>query len=70
MSTLRQLAALMFVDISGYTAMMQEDEAKALKVRNKLQQKIEEQVKLEHGRLIKEIARLFETKSDRKFSIV
>ena len=33
----RQLAAIMFTDIVGYTAMMQEDEASAMQLRHKLQ---------------------------------
>jgi class 3 adenylate cyclase len=34
----RQLAAIMFADIAGYTAMMQEDEGRALQLKNKLLQ--------------------------------
>ena len=52
MSLSRQLAAIMFADIAGYTAMMQEDEALALQLRNKLHEKLEEQVSLEHGRIL------------------
>lgn len=52
MSLSRQLAAIMFADIAGYTAMMQEDEALALQLRNKLREKLEEQVNLEHGRIL------------------
>jgi len=35
MSRSRQLAAIMFTDIKGYTALMQRDEARAIKARNK-----------------------------------
>ncbi len=48
----RQLAAIMFADIVGYTAMMQEDEAMALMLRDKLQNKLESEVVLHHGTII------------------
>jgi len=32
----RQLAAIMFADIKGYTALMQEDEAYAMQLKDKL----------------------------------
>lgn len=51
MPQLRQLAAIMFVDIAGYTAMMQEDEAQALQRRNKLQKKLGEEVSRHQGRI-------------------
>ena len=37
----RQLAAIMFADIVGYTALMQNDEELTLKLRNKLKKKLE-----------------------------
>ncbi len=40
----RQLAAIMFADIVGYTAIMQEDESQAFLFRNKLQQKLQQEV--------------------------
>ena len=52
MSSSRQLAAIMFADIAGYTAMMQEDEALALQLRHKLQKKLEEEVTIHHGRIL------------------
>jgi len=48
----RQLAAIMFADIVGYTAMMQEDEGAALQVRRKLQKKLEEEVSIHNGRIL------------------
>ena len=52
MSSFRQLNAIMFVDIAGYTAMMQEDEELALKLRNKWQKKLEEEVTIHQGRIL------------------
>ena len=48
----RQLAAIMFADIVGYTAMMQEDEGVAVLVRRKLQKKLEEEVSIHNGRIL------------------
>ena len=53
MSQLRQLAAIMFTDIMGYTALMQEDEAKALQFREKMKQKLEAEILLHKGKIIK-----------------
>ncbi len=52
MATTRQLTAIMFADIAGYTALMQEDEALALQLRNKFQKKLEEEVKAHNGRIL------------------
>jgi adenylate cyclase len=52
MSTSRQLAALMFADMVGYTAMIQEDEALALELRQKLRRKLEETVNSHYGRIL------------------
>jgi len=52
MSHSRQLAAIMFADIVGYTALMQEDEEVALQLRHKFKSKLEEEVSLHHGRIL------------------
>jgi class 3 adenylate cyclase len=38
---MRKLVAIMFADMTGFTAMMQEDEAKAKILRNRQQQTLE-----------------------------
>jgi class 3 adenylate cyclase len=48
----RQLAAIMFADIVGYTAMMQEDEVLAINWRQKLKRKLEDEVKAHQGRIL------------------
>lgn len=49
---IRMLAAIMFTDIVGYTAMMQEDEIKAIKLRDRCR-KVLEDIALSHqGRII------------------
>lgn len=52
MSQSRQLAAIMFADIVGYTAMMQEDEALAMNWRQKLKKKLEEEVAAHQGKIL------------------
>ena len=52
MSQSRQLAAIMFTDIVGYTAMMEEDEMAAMNCRQKLKQKLEEVVAAHQGTII------------------
>ncbi len=53
MSSSRQLAAIMFTDIMGYTALMEEDEVKALQFREKMKQKLEAEVSIHKGKIIK-----------------
>src|SRR6476469_5347900 len=52
MTSSRQLNAIMFADIAGYTAMMQEDEDLAMQLRTKLQKKLQAEVTLHHGRIL------------------
>jgi adenylate cyclase len=52
MTSSRQLTAIMFADIAGYTAMMQEDEALALQLRYKLQKELENEVAAHNGRIL------------------
>lgn len=52
MALSRQLSAIMFADIAGYTAMMEEDEGLALQLRNKMQKKLEEEVAEHNGRIL------------------
>lgn len=52
MAQVRQLAAIMFADIVGYTALMEDDEALAMKLRHKLQQKLESEVKSHFGKIL------------------
>lgn len=48
----RQLAAIMFADIVGYTALMEKDESQAIDFRDRLKSKLEEVVNDHGGRLI------------------
>lgn len=48
----RLLAAIMFADIVGYTKLMQEDEAKAKKIRDQQRQVLVEYIDRYHGRII------------------
>ena len=52
MPSIRQLAAIMFTDIVGYTATMQQDEASALGQLEKLRKYIEREVNQHHGRIL------------------
>jgi TolB-like protein/class 3 adenylate cyclase/Tfp pilus assembly protein PilF len=52
MSHSRQLAAIMFADIVGYTALMQEDETFAMQLRNKLKKKLEKEITTHNGRIL------------------
>ena len=48
----RQLAAIMFADMTGYTAMMQEDEHKAKILRDRQRTAIEQLIPGHNGRII------------------
>lgn len=50
----RQLAAIMFVDIKGFTKKMEEDEAQATIMRQKLDSGLKEHVPFHKGRIIKQ----------------
>src|SRR5687767_5498745 len=52
MSPTRQLAAIMFTDIEGYTGLMQEDENMALQLLDKQKKKLEEEVLRHQGRIL------------------
>ena len=52
MAPVRQLAAIMFADIAGYTALMQEDEVLAMEAQQKMKKKLEEEVSAHHGRIL------------------
>ena len=48
----RQLSAIMFADIVGYTALMQQDESLALASRERFKKKLEKVVNGHGGRLL------------------
>lgn len=52
MSPTRQLAAIMFTDIVGYTGLMQEDEVFALRLLDKKKKKLEEEIQRHKGRIL------------------
>jgi TolB-like protein/class 3 adenylate cyclase/tetratricopeptide (TPR) repeat protein len=52
MSSVRQLAAIMFTDIVGYTGMMQENESEALQLLEKQKKKLESEVLMHGGRIL------------------
>jgi adenylate cyclase len=52
MKTARRLAAIMFTDIQGYTALMQSSEANALKLRETHRKIFENETRLYHGEII------------------
>src|SRR6266446_1332053 len=52
MSAIRQLAAILFADIQGYTALMQADEAKAMIIRYKFQKTLTNEIKAHTGHII------------------
>ena len=51
-SQLRKLVAIMFADMTGFTAMMQEDEAKAKILRNRQQQTLENLIPAHNGTIV------------------
>src|SRR5438552_224354 len=53
MSTTRQLAAILFADIQGYTALMEDDEVHANLLRDKLKKNLVEQIANHNGRILK-----------------
>jgi class 3 adenylate cyclase/dienelactone hydrolase len=53
MSSSRQLAAILFADIQGYTALMQDDEGKATSFREKLKKNLDKEVLQHNGRILK-----------------
>ena len=53
MSQSRQLAAIMFADIMGFTAIMGDDEVLALELREKMKKKLEAEISLHKGKIIK-----------------
>ena len=53
MSQSRQLAAIMFTDIEGYTAMMQHDEEKAIAIKDRHRLILKNKHKEFHGNIIK-----------------
>lgn len=52
MATTRQLAAIMFADIAGYTSLMESDESLAMGYRERLKNKLEEIVDQHGGRVL------------------
>ena len=53
MSESRQLAAIMFADIVGFSGLMQSDEKRALALRQKLKHELESAVKTHNGTIVK-----------------
>ena len=49
---MRQLAAVMFADMTGYTAMMQEDEHRAKKLRDRQRSALEKFIPEYQGKII------------------
>ena len=52
MSQTRQLAAIMFADIAGYTALMQQDEQKALELINRFKEVLEKITPDHQGKIV------------------
>ena len=53
MAPIRQLAAILFADIMGFTALMGDDEELALSLREKLKGKLEAEAREHNGRIVK-----------------
>lgn len=49
---MRQLTAIMFADIMGYTAMMQENEVQAMRSREKFRKALDREIMAHHGQII------------------
>ena len=49
---MRQLAAIMFTDIQGYTALMQKDEKNAIKIRRRHREVFETVTKKYNGKIL------------------
>ena len=56
---MRKLSAVLFADIAGYTAMMQEDEKNALQLINKFKKDIEKQTGKFNGRIVQSVYNMF-----------
>jgi adenylate cyclase len=52
MSKIRQLAAIMFTDMVGYTALMQSDEALAIKKKDRHKKVFEESINKFRGKIL------------------
>jgi len=52
MSAAHQLTAILFADIQGFTAMMEEDETRALTLRSKFEQNLQSEVAQHNGKII------------------
>ena len=63
MSKKRQLAAIVFTDISNFTSLMDKDESKALTIRRKQRDNIKNIIKEFDGQYIKEIGDVMTTAS-------
>ncbi len=48
----RQLAAIMFADMVGYTALMQEDEQRAIMLKDRMKSVIDHLIPIHHGRIV------------------
>lgn len=53
MSQSRQLAAIMFTDIEGYTALMQQDEQKARQIRDRHRLVLQKEIPGHHGKILR-----------------